>query len=104
MANLKCHVYFCQYNDYSHCRHESPNVNDNAECISYVRKTNKRMKDPYLYEYAEDRRFQMKDDEHFISCRTLNCLNNNNEQCALHNLCIDSQEDSAKCMNYRKEK
>lgn len=103
MPNLKCYVYFCEYNDCSHCRHESPNVNEKAECISYVRRSYDRMKNPSLYEYAEDKRFSMYEDDHHIDCFTHNCMNNNKSQCMLNNLRIDMKEDKAKCMNYRKE-
>lgn len=103
MSNLKCHVYFCQYNDCSHCKHENPDVNEKAECVSYERKSLNRMKNPYAYEYAEDKRFSLKEDEHDIKCKTCSCLNNYEERCSLNNVRIDASEDKAKCMNFREK-
>ena len=37
-------------------------MNENAECVSYERKSLDRMKNPYQFEYAEDKRFSLNDD------------------------------------------
>lgn len=103
MSNLKCHVYFCKFNDCMRCKHEAPNMNENAECVSYERKSLDRMKNPYQFEYAEDKRFSLNDDEHNICCKTCSCMNNVDKMCSLSNVRVDTKEDKAKCMNYRKK-
>ena len=102
MSNLKCHVYFCQYNDCSQCKHQNPDINEFAECVSYVRKSNEHIKNPCMYEYAEDHRFSFSDDYHDICCKSLDCKNNSQTRCTLQNVRIDHNNEKAKCMNYRK--
>ena len=102
MSNLKCHVYFCRYNDCSMCKHHNPDINERAECVSYSRKSEEHMKDPCMFEYAEDKRNNFDDIRHNICCKTLDCMNNSQTRCTLNNVRIDHNNETAKCMNYRK--
>ncbi len=103
MANLRCHAYYCAYNDCTHCKHESPDVNDEAVCVSFLRRQTMKNGDPFLFEYAEDKRFSLKDDEHFLSCQSCSCINNHDRICGANHVRIDVSIDKAKCMNYRKK-
>lgn len=104
MSNLKCHVYYCRYNDCSICRHQNPDINENAECCSFSEKTKESINNPCMFEYAEDKRFSFKDCYHDICCKTFKCSNNSNANCLLENVRIDCVDDKALCMNFRKNK
>ncbi len=103
MANLKCHVYHCAYNDCTHCRHENPDVDEHANCESFVRKTDAQLKSENLYEYADDMSFSLHDDDHYIKCKSCSCAVNFKEVCKSNNVRIDLSNDQAKCMNYRED-
>ncbi len=102
MANLRCHSYICAYNDCTHCNKEEPNVSENAKCVSFTRKVDNKAK-LYDYEYAEDRRFLVKSDNHQIVCETTTCMNNYNHACTANHVRFDVSNDHTLCMNYRKK-
>lgn len=102
MANLRCHTYFCAYNDCTHCNKEEPTVNEDARCVSYMKKVYNNSK-LYDYEFAEDRKFIMKSDNHLINCEACTCMNNFNHQCTANHVRFDTSNDCTMCMNYRKD-
>ncbi len=103
MANLRCHAYYCAYNDCTHCRHESPDVSEDATCVSFTRRALQKNGNPYLFEYAEDRRFSLREDEHFLNCKSCSCKNNEDQVCRARHIRIDVSREKATCMNYRKK-
>ncbi len=102
MANLRCHTYFCAYNDCTHCNKDEPTVDEDAKCISFMHKVENKAK-YYDYEYAEDRKMSLKNDNHVINCDSCSCMNNFNHSCTANHVRFDTSKDHTVCMNYRRK-
>lgn len=102
MANLRCHTYFCAYNDCTHCNKEEPNVDEDAKCVSFTRKVNNN-REIYDYDFAMEKKFSLKNDNHDIPCESCSCMNNYNHRCTANHVRFDTVNDHTMCMNYRKK-
>lgn len=97
MANLRCHTYFCTYNDCTHCDKEGLMVNDKSECSSFER----RMDDNMMHEYASEGRLHM--DKHHINCDACSCMNNFDHSCMANHVRFEVSKNKTMCMSYRKK-
>lgn len=100
MPNLKCHEYECKNNQCSRCLVPSLKVSEDAICLDYQQRDYVDSKN-CAYEYSEEIGTSLKKDDHYISCKARNCLNNANGSCIASYIRIDTSLNSAKCCQFR---
>ena len=99
MTNLKCHEYSCRFNNCSHCTKDDLLISNDAYCKDFV----KRSETDNQFEFSNEGRLSLKQDDHLITCNNSSCLNNKGGECAASYIRIDHFVHGAKCCQVREK-
>lgn len=94
MSKIKCNQKKCKYNNYEHCMKEGIKVDEKADCKSYEEG---QKIDNSKFEFATFESLR-----NIVKCNATECLYNRQKNCTVENLNIGRNNNSAPCVDFKK--